>query len=74
MNIVIDTSGLIAGAWYAIGIKNLDDAIEWGCMPIHKYEGEGYWTNDDGEQVETTWDATLQMSVGINSADGYLQQ
>lgn len=73
-SIITDTKNLTAGRWYAIGIKNLSEKIEWGCAPLGKYLGDGCWSDDEGEPLETTWDVTLQVQISINDADAYMLQ
>lgn len=74
MSIITNTRNLVAGEWYVIGVKSRTNEIDWGSMPICKYEGAGCWTTDHGDAVHTIWDALLQMSIDINSADAYLPQ
>lgn len=74
MHFIHDIAALTPGNWYAVGIENLDGEINWGGMPIHKYEGDGQWSDDYREPVEEVWDAGIQMSVSINAADAYMVQ
>ena len=70
---IVEHHQLIEGKWYAIGIQDID-GIDWGAAPIHRYEGDGYWSNDDSEPVEYVWDTFLQLEANINSADAYMPQ
>jgi hypothetical protein len=39
-----------------------------------KYEGEGCWTDDDGEQVDLTLDPVLGFKVPVRDADAFGEQ
>ena len=58
--------------WYAIGFENIDGVVEYG--QIYQYHGDGFWTNDDGEEVERLWDPVLQNWIAVDGADAYAVQ
>ena len=58
--------------WYAIGFENIDGAIEW--HQIHQYHGDGFWSDDDGNEVERIWDPVCQAYVAPDAADAYALQ
>lgn len=65
---------LKAGCWYALGIEDEESNINWSGAPLLCYDGEGQWSGEDGELVESIWDAFLQMPVSPNAADAYAPQ
>jgi hypothetical protein len=80
LTIITDVKDLIPGKWYAIACKTDNCPVpetapyDWGGAPIHRYEGDGEWTNEYDEAVYEVWDTDLQMYAGINSADAYMPQ
>lgn len=74
----VDTAGrpLVAGKWYCIGFELFSMAdtprIDYG--QIIRYDGDGCWSDDNGEPVESLWDPELQMPVAMNAADAYACQ
>ncbi len=75
MNTFTNEKELTAGKWYAIGFRHLHtDAIDWNGAMIFKYEGEGCWSDDDGEEVELTLDPDLQCKVPVGDADAFGEQ
>ena len=72
--VITDATKLKTGAWYACGLRNLENAVEWGCAQIYQYVGDRCWLDDDGEPVDRLWDAELQLYVDINGADEYQEQ
>jgi hypothetical protein len=72
MQIVTDPKELQPGKWYALGFGNESATdIDWNNAMIYRYDGDGCWSNDDGEPVESTLDPFLQMRVGMDSAEAY---
>lgn len=65
-----EVADLEAG-WYVIGFDMLDGTPDYG--PIFQYNGEGYWTDESGEEVETIWDPVLQDRVATDAADFYVR-
>jgi hypothetical protein len=70
------TPELIAGKWYCIGFELFSNQdvprMDWG--QILRYDGDGCWSDDDGNAVESLWDPELQMPVSMNAADAYQVQ
>lgn len=72
MEIITNPDLLVAGQWYALGFgKESASDIDWGGAMIYRYDGEGCWSNDKGEPVESTLDPFLQLQVGMDSAEAY---
>lgn len=66
---------LTAGKWYAIGFKQKEgEEINWSAAMIYKYEGNGIWSNEEGEEVEDTLDPALQLRVPCGAADAFAVQ
>lgn len=65
-----EASALTPG-WYAVGIKDINDEINWQAAPLYEYIGDGEWQDECGDSVLWVWDSVLQCNVGINSADAY---
>jgi hypothetical protein len=74
LNIITNSSELQPGMWYAIGIKDLDDNIDWGWAPIYRYEGNDEWTNDSGSDIEYTLCVHTQCHIHISDADAFMPQ
>jgi hypothetical protein len=64
---------LTPGKWYALGIENLEGRIEWGGARLARYDGEGCWSDEDGEVAEI-WDAMLQAWIPPGAADQFAEQ
>jgi len=75
-NVIQDPSKLTPGKWYACAFASMEDEaiIEWGNATIAKYEGDGYWSDESGEEVDSLWDPILQARVAMDAADAYAQQ
>lgn len=71
---ISNANELTADKWYAVGFRNDDGEIEWGGAMLYKYLGNGYWVDEDGEEVKTTFDPCLQLYVSPNGADAYMVQ
>lgn len=69
---ITDETLLEPGRWYAIGFENDDGEIEWWSADLARYEGDGQWTDEDGELVEGFYDR--HMGVWCSGADAYLPQ
>lgn len=66
---------LIPGRWYAIGFRGLEsDAVDWSGAVLYKYEGDGVWINEAGEEVADTLDPVLQLRVPCGAADAFALQ
>jgi hypothetical protein len=63
--------GDLEAGWYVIGFENLDGTPDYG--PIYHYHGEGYWTDEGGEEIESLWDPILQDRVAVDAADFYVK-
>lgn len=61
----------LAKGWYVVGFENLDGTPDYG--PIYHYDGEGYWTDESGEEVESLFDPILQLRVATDAADFYVR-
>ena len=72
--ILTDEKDLTVGRWYAIGFKNVDGVIEWGGAMLYRYDGDGCWSDDDGEPVEATLDVLAQCKVPVSAADSFAEQ
>lgn len=64
----------IPGKWYAMCFAEVDEKIFPGGALLGKYEGDGCWSGDDGEEIESIWDPVLQCRVSPNGADCYVEQ
>lgn len=73
MTIVKDPAQLIPGRWYAIGVENEFDEIEWGGAEIMLYLGEGQWMDEHGPR-ETVWDPLIQQKIRVSDADAFALQ
>lgn len=75
MRILWNEQSLTAGKWYAVGFKHAcTDAIDWSGAMLFKYEGEGCWSDDDGEEVTLTLDPVLGFKVPVRDADAFAEQ
>ena len=73
--ILLSEKDLTAGKWYAVGFKYcLSDNIDWASAMLYKYEGDGCWSDDDGEEVTLTLDPVLQFKVPVGDADAFAEQ
>lgn len=70
--IVTDTKQMQAGKWYAVGWKREGGEMQWD--QLIRYEGDGCFSNDDGEEIESLFDPVLQTRVAVDAADAYAQQ
>lgn len=70
------TPTFVAGHWYCIGFElfSMVDTprMDWG--QIIRYDGEGCWSDDNGEPVESLYDPELRMQVAMDAADAYADQ
>ncbi len=64
---------LTPGKWYAIGIKGIDDTIDWFGARLLRYDGESCWSDEEGE-VEFVWDPVIQDHCVVGSADAFAEQ
>lgn len=71
---VLDPAELVPGRWYAIGVANVEDKIEWAGAPLLKYEGAAGWFDEKGEQVEFVWDPLIEDDIAVSSADAFMAQ
>ena len=71
---IFESAAELEPGWYAVGVKDIEDEINWQCAPLYKYLGDECWVDECGEVVEDTWDSVIQMRININSADAYMQQ
>lgn len=62
---------LEAGRWYAVGIANIEDVIEWGGAMLLKYEGDDCWSDESGE-VEFIYDPLIQQRIPVSDADAFM--
>ena len=62
----------IEGKWYCIGWQREDGSMQWD--QFLKYEGDGCFTDDDGNEVESLYDPILQCRIGVTGADAYQLQ
>jgi hypothetical protein len=66
---------LIPGRWYAVGFRQIEsDQIDWAGAMLYKYEGDGIWTDEAGEEVTDTLDPHLQIRVPCGAADEFALQ
>jgi len=77
--VITDPAKLEAGKWYACGFQTFDtDApgvvIDWGGAAIYRYDGEGCWSDESGEEVTSLFDPFLQARVAMHAADAYMVQ
>lgn len=68
------SANLVAGKWYAIGFTGETREIDWGSAMIYRYDGDGCWSDDEGEVVHAFWDPFLQMLVSTDAACAYEPQ
>jgi hypothetical protein len=73
VTIHIDESQLTPGKWYALGLGNAEGLIEWGGARFARYEGDGCWSDEDGE-IERIWDPLLQAWIEPGAADQFALQ
>ena len=62
----------IVGKWYCVGWDQPDGTIQW--EEFVRYEGEGCFSNEQGEPVNSTFNPETQLTVAITSADHYMPQ
>lgn len=62
----------VEGKWYVVGWKREDGTMQWD--QFIQYHGEGCFTGDDGEEVDSLFDPILQCRVAVDAADAYQQQ
>ena len=60
------------GKWYVVGWQRDDGSMQWD--QFIQYQGEGYFNDDDGNEVESLFDPNLQMRVAVDAADAYQEQ
>ena len=65
-------SKFVEGKWYCVGWEANDGSMQWD--QFIKYEGDGCFTGDDGEEVESLFDPILQCRVAVDGADAYAVQ
>ena len=74
-SILRNEKDLTAGKWYAVGFKYcLSDNIDWASAMLYRYDGEGCWSDDDGEDVTLTLDPVLGFRVPVRDADAFAEQ
>lgn len=73
-NLVTDPKLLVPGVWYCCVIADDDGGLDFGGAILARFDGEGCWTDWDGEPRDRLWDPSLQMEVSMEAADGYLAQ
>ncbi len=70
------TAAFIPGKWYCIGFELYsmvdEPRMDWG--QIIRYDGDGQWSDDNGEPVESLYDPELRMYVSMDAADAYACQ
>ena len=62
----------IEGKWYCVGWEMDDGSIQWD--QFIKYEGEGCFSNEEGEEVTSLFCPVLQLRVAVDAADRYALQ
>jgi hypothetical protein len=67
----LEAPELVPG-WYAIGFEHDDGAVRFDVLA--QYHGDGYWTDDDGEEKDRLWDPIIQNWVAMDAADRYVKQ
>jgi hypothetical protein len=68
-----DEKDLTPGKWYALGISNEEGVIEWGGARLARYDGDGCWSDEDGE-IERIWDPLLQTYIAPGAAEEFAEQ
>ena len=71
---ITDHKNLIAGKWYACAFADDDRVLQWGAASIYRYDGDGCWSNEGGEEIDRLFDPYLQLYVAMDAADAYAQQ
>jgi hypothetical protein len=61
----------LENGWYVIGFERMDGTPDYG--PIYRYDGDGYWADESGEEIERLWDPILQTYVATDAADFYVR-
>ena len=75
MRILKSENDLTPGKWYAVGFEDCGfGGIDWGGSMLYRYDGDGCWSDDDGEPVELTLDPVLQFKVPVRDADAFAEQ
>jgi len=63
--------------WYCIGWDREDTAEQEAIGPdmgnIHQFDGE-FWTDEEGDSVDSLWCPLLQTHVAMDAADYYIKQ
>lgn len=62
----------IDGKWYCVGWKDDDDNTVWDVLI--RYDGDGSFSGEDGDPIDSLFDPTLQCRVAIDAADVYQLQ
>lgn len=57
-----------SSGWYAIGFLDQDEQMQWDS--IYYFDGQT-WSDENGDEVTSLYDPSLQMSVAMDAADGY---
>lgn len=70
--IVTETKDMKVGEWYCVGWKLDDGSMQWDQFV--RYEGEGCFSGDDGEEIESLFDPITQARVAPDAADAYALQ
>ena len=71
--IITEASELTPG-WYACAFGNNEGELQWGAAQILQYHGDGYWTDEDGNEKDRLFDPFLQTYVAMDAAEGYARQ
>jgi hypothetical protein len=74
MKIVKNPWELEAGKWYAIGVEDELDNIQWSSAPLLKFVGDDTWVDESNEIVEFVWDAVIQDDIKVSDADAFALQ
>lgn len=72
-DIVKDPAQLEPGRWYAIGVENEEDQVDWYGAELMLYLGDGEWMDEHGPR-ETVWDPLIQQSIPVSDADAFALQ
>jgi hypothetical protein len=60
------------GAWYCVGFEDFTGEMRYG--ELIRYDGDGCFSDDSGEPIDSLYDPLIQMYVAMDSADEYVRQ
>jgi hypothetical protein len=72
--VLFEPGGLVAGRWYALAIRDLDGELDWSGARLLRYDGDGCWSDEAGEEVERLWDPIVENWIAPEAVDAFAVQ